>query len=74
MNSMTLSTIFDSRACGRFHQLQNRDFPFPVYLFPWWLAMLAEGDVLQIGALEPNILEAVLTYPDHRLFAILLTI
>ena len=36
--------------------------------------MLTEGDVLQIGALEPNILEAVLTYPDHRLFAILLTI
>ena len=36
--------------------------------------MLTEGDVLQIGVLEPNILEAVLTYPEHRLFAILLRI
>ena len=36
--------------------------------------MMTEGDVLQIGALEPNILEAVLTYPEHRLFAILLRI
>ena len=36
--------------------------------------MLTEDDVLQIGALEPNILEAVLTYPEHRLFATLLKI
>ena len=36
--------------------------------------MLTEGDVLQIRALEPNILEAVLAYPVYRLFAIFLKI
>ena len=35
--------------------------------------MLTEGDVLQIGGLEPNTLEAVLTYPEHWPFAIVLT-
>ena len=30
--------------------------------------------MLQIGAFEPNILEAVHTYPEHRLFALLLNI
>ena len=53
---------------------KHRDCPFPVNFFPGWLAMLTEGDVLEIGALEPNILEAVFTYPEHRLFAILLRI
>ena len=29
--------------------------------------------MIQIGALEPNTLEAVLTYPEHWLFTIILT-
>ena len=52
---------------------KHRYCPFPVNFFPGWLAILTEVDVIQIGAIEPNTLEALLTYQEHWLFAIVLT-
>ena len=52
---------------------KHRVCPLPVNFYPGLLAILREGDVLQIGSLEPNTLEAVLTYPEHWPFAIVLT-